>query len=261
MQASKHITIKFLTLAILLWLPASCFAQWTEVQKNWNSTAGASPTITTVSLPSVAANHVVLASVMYLGTAAFTLTMTDGNGHSFTATPKSPCTTSLGQKVWLFYLTNTAAASMTITATPSVAHGISVHAVEFAPSVGRPTFDNDACDIPTTGTTPVNTPSLTPVRAGVLYGVVIPDPSTGTGQISGVGVGWTEASRGVIASDNNNTSDEYQFSAVTSTAVNWTVTTSGNTGWDAMLMSVTSVQIPSVVTKGNVKLKGNVKIK
>jgi hypothetical protein len=251
-----------LLLVIVLWLPASCFAQWTEVQKNWNSTAGASPATTTVSLPSVAANHVVMASVMYLGTATgFTMAMTDGNGHSFTQTPASPCISSSGQKVWMFYFLNTPAASMTITATPSVAHGISVHAVEFAPVTGRATFDNDACANPSSGTTPINSPSLTPIRSGLLYAGAIPDPTTGTGQISGVGAGWTEASRGVIASDNNNSSDEYQFSATASTAVNWTVTTSGNSGWNSMLVSMTSVQIPSIVTKGNVKLKGNVKIK
>lgn len=251
-----------LLLEILLWLPASCFAQWTEVQKAWNSTAGSGTTLpTTLSLPSVVKGHTVLASVMYLGTTAFTLTMTDGNGNSFTQSPNSPCTSTSGQKVWMFYFVNTPAASMTITTTPSVSAGMSVHAVEFAPSAGRATFDSDACAHPSTGTTPINTPSLTPIRSGVLYAGATPDPTTATGQISGVGVGWTEASRGVIASDNNNSSDEYQFSATTATAVNWTVTTSGNSGWNAMLMSMTSVQIPSVVTKGNVKLKGNVKIK
>lgn len=255
------ITSRMVLLAIILWLPASCFAQWTEVQKAWNSTAGGSPATTTLSLSSVVKGHAVLASVMYLGTAAFTLTLTDGNGNSFTATPNSPCNYTTGQKVWLFYLVNTPAASMTITATPSVAHGLSVHAVEFAPSAGRATFDSDACAVPTTGTTPINTPSLTPIRSGVLYAGAIPDPNTATGQISGVGAGWTEASRGVIASDNNDSSDMYQFSATTATAVNWTATTSGNSGWNAMLMSMTSVQIPSIVTKGNVKLKGNVKIK
>lgn len=251
-------------LAIVLWLPVSCFAQWTFVQKNWNSTAGASPSpaTTTVSLPSVAANHVVMASVMYLGTATgFTMAMTDGNGHNFTQTPASPCISGSGQKVWMFYLLNTPAASMTITATPSIAHGISVHAVEFSPATGRASFDSDACANPSSGTTPINSPSLTPARAGLLYAGVIPDPTTGTGQISGVGAGWTEASRGVIASDNNDSSDEYQFSATASTAANWTVGSSSNTGWNSMLVSMTSVQIPSIVTKGNVKLKGNVEIK
>lgn len=260
---SKFKTIRNLLLAFLFLMPVASFAQWTEVQKAWNSTAGTGTTLpTTLSLPSVGKGHVVLASAMYLGTAAFTLTMTDGHGNNFTATPNSPCTTTLGQKVWLFYFTNTPAASMTITATPSVSAGFSVHAVEFIPSAGNATFDKDACTVATTGTTPINTPSITPVRSGVLYAGTIPDPSLGLGQLSGVvGGSWTVGTNGVIASDNNDSGDEYQFSATSATAVNWTVTSSGNTGWDAMSMSMTSVISSSVVIKGKVKLKGKVKIK
>lgn len=253
---------KGLILAILFLFPFTSFAQWTEVQKNWNSTAGASPATTTVSLTSVVANHTVVTSVVYLGTATgFTMVVTDGAGHSFTATPNSPCIYPSGEKIWLFYLLSAVAGNMTVTATPSIAHGISVHAIEFIPATGIPSFDSDACANPTSGTTPINTPSITPVRAGVLYAAALTDPNVGAASIAGVGAGWTEGTRGVIASDSNDSSDEYQFSATGATAVNWTTTGSAGSGWVAMSMSLTSVQISSIDLKGNVKFKGNVKIK
>lgn len=249
-------------LAVVLFLGASGFAQWTEVQKAWNSTAGASPATTTVSLPSVGTKHVVLASVLYLGTATgFTMAVTDGNGHSFTQTPNSPCIYSTGEKVWLFYITNTPAASMTVTATPSVAHGVSVHAVEFTPDIGVATFDSDVCANPTSGTTPINTPSITPRKSGVLYAAALVDPNTGTGAISAAGGSWTGGTQGIIASDSNDTADEYQFAATGATTVNWTTTGSAGSGWVAMSMSMFSVPPPNMTLKGKVAVKGKIVLK
>jgi hypothetical protein len=254
--------LRNLLLAFFLLTPVLSFAQWTEVQKVWNSTAGSGAATTTVSMPSVVAGHTVIASVMFLGTflSPFTVALTDGNGHNFTQTPSSPCSYGTGQSVWLFYFTNVPAGSMTITATPSVAHGLSVHAIEFVPTPGAVTFDVDSCAVPSTGTTPINTPSITPVKSGVLYAGVIPDPAS-TGSITGVGGSWTDGTHGIIASDSNNSGDAYQFSATGATTVNWTVSGSSGSGWVAMSMSMVTVIPPSMELKGKVFFKGKVLVK
>lgn len=249
--------------AIMLLLSSSAFAQWTQVRQAWNSTAGASPATTSVTLSLVSQSDVVIASVMYLGTATgFTMSMTDGNGHSFIQTPNSPCTYTTGQKVWLFYIVSPSLATMSITATPSVAHGISIHAIEFTPPAGTVKFDTDVCSVPTTGTTPINTPSITPAASGVLYAAGIPDPSAGLGQFSGtVGGSWTFGTSGAIASDNNDSADEWQVSATGATAVNWVITSSSNTGWVAMAMSMVISAKPNITFKGTTRFKGKVIIK
>jgi hypothetical protein len=249
--------IKRLLLLILLCSPA--FGQWTEVQKAWNSTAGSSPATTTVSLPGVASGDTVVVSVMYLGTATgFTMAVTDGNGHSFTASTSSPCTYVAGEKVWMFYLINTPGASMTVTATPSVAHGISVHAVEFAPPAGTSvSFDTDSCAVPTLGTTPVTSPSITPAGNSLLYAGIIADPS-GTGSVSAVGGSWTLGTNGTIASDTGNTADEYQTGATGATVVSFSVTGSSGSGWDAMALSIKAVSTTNVYVKGKVITKGTI---
>jgi hypothetical protein len=250
-------------LAVCLLLGSSAFGQWSQVRQAWNSTAGASPATTSVTLSLVNQSDVVIASVMYLGTAAgFTMAMTDGNGHSFTQTPNSPCVYSTGQKIWLFYIISPALATMSITATPSVAHGISIHAIEFTPSAGTVKFDTDVCANPTSGTTPINTPSITPASSGVLYAAGIPDPSAGLGQFSGVvGGSWTFGTGGIIASDNNDSADEWQVSATGATSVNWTVSSSSNTGWVAMAMSMYSATAPNISLKGTTRFKGKVVLK
>lgn len=254
-------TIKRLILSLVI-LSVSCFAQWSEVQKAWNSTAGTSPATTTVSLTGVGANHVVVASVQFLGTATgFTVAVTDGNGHSFTQTPSSPCVYSAGEKVWLYYLLNSTSGNMTVTATPSIAHGLSVHAVEFIPvSGGVVKFDTDACATTSTGTTPLNTPSLTPTIGGLLYSGALSDPGS-TGHISAAGASWTLGTNGTIASDVGQSGDEYQFNATGSTAVNYTVAASANTGWVAMAMSIIVINPPNVSLRGKVSLKGDTSLK
>lgn len=250
-------------LVLVFLLSTSAFGQWTEIQSAWNSTAGAAPASTAVTLSIVQPGDVVIASVMYLGTATgFTMSVTDGNGHNFTQTPNSPCTYSTGQKIWMFYLVSGGLPSMAVTATPSIAHGISIHAIEFTPPAGAPTFDTDVCSVPTTGTTPITTPSITPAQSGVLYAAAIPDPSAGVGSFTGVvGGSWTFGSGGIIAADNNDSADEWQVSATGATAVNWVVTGSSNTGWAAMAMSMITTNPPSIVFKGTTKIKGKVIIK
>jgi hypothetical protein len=262
MQLCNKIRAAALALLVAM-LGVPCSAQWTQVRQAWNSTAGTSPATTSVTLSLVNQGDVVLVSVDYLGTATgFTVAVTDGNGHSFTQTPNSPCTYSTGQKVWMYYIVAPALATMSITATPSVAHGVSIHAIEFAPTAGTVTFDSDVCGNPITGTTPVNTPSITPSKSGVLYAASIADPSANLGSFSGVvGGSWTIGTVGVIASDNNNSADEWQVSATSATAVNWTVSSSGNSGWVAMAMSMYTVTPPNLAIKGKVFLKGNTKIK
>jgi hypothetical protein len=257
-------TIKRVALVSLL-LCASAFGQWTETQKAWNSTAGNFPTPsnTTVSVTGVGAHHVLVAGVIYLGgVASFTMSVTDGNGHSFTQSPNSPCAYSGGQFVWLFYLLDSASGNLTITATPSVQHGLSVHVIEFTPP-GTPSFDKDACAVPSSGTTPINTPSITPSASGVLYAAALADPAS-TGAITAAGGSWTLGTNGSIASDAGNSGDEYQIGATAATSVNWTVTGSSGSGWDAMAMSLTSsvaATPPNVEIRGKAELKGKVLLK
>jgi hypothetical protein len=214
---------------------------FTEVQKAWNSSAGTtpSPATTTLSLPSVAAGHLVVVAVCYLGASTgFTLTITDGNGHTFTQPTGSPFAYSGGARfIWLGYILSAASGSMTITATPSVAHGLSIHAIEFSYTGGSCSFDKTANAGPSTGTTPINTPSLTPTNAAeLIYAAGISDPAS-AGTISAVGGSWVEGTRGTINSDGNNSADAYQLSISAATAVNWTVSGSSNTGWNAASMA------------------------
>lgn len=255
--------IKKLLVMLLLCSPA--FGQWTFVQNAWNSTSGnvPSPATTTVSLPSVGSGHVVVASVVYLGTATgFTVSVTDGNGNSFTATPHSPCAYIGGEQVSLFYLLNTPAASMTVTVTPTVAHGLSIHVIEFTPPAGTVSFDTDSCSAPSTGTTPVTTPGITPTSSGLLYAGILADPG-GSGSISAVLGSWNDGTHGSIASDAGESGDEYQIGATTLTTVGWSIASSIGTGWDAMVMSL---RVPppnpaSLVVRGKIVFKGNVIIK
>jgi hypothetical protein len=127
---------------------------------------------------------------------------------------------------------------MSVTATPSVAHGISVHAIEFSYTGGTCTFDTTANAGPSTGSTPINTPSLTPTNANsLIYMATLPDPSAGSGEISATNSPWTEGTRGTINSDTNSSVDGYILSASTAQAANWTVVSSAVTGWNAAAMS------------------------
>src|SRR5882724_8134917 len=134
---------------------------FTFVQAAWNSTAGSTPATTTLALTPTSGNLICVA-VDYLGSGTgFTITLTDGNGHNFTFSTNSPFQYSTtGRFIWLGYILSApSSAAMSITATPTIAHGLSIHAVEFSYTGGTATFDKDLQGAPTTGTTPINTPS------------------------------------------------------------------------------------------------------
>jgi hypothetical protein len=215
---------------------------FTFVQSAWNSSAGVVPSqsTTTLSLPSVAAGNLVAVSVCYLGSSTgFSTTITDGNGHTFTQPTGSPFEyAGTARYIWPGYILSAAGGSMTITATPSVAHGLSIHAIEFSYTGGTATFDKVLQGTASTGTTPINTPALNPTNAGSLvYIAAIPDPSAGSGEISATNSPWVEGTRGTINSDSNSTVDAYILSVSSAQAANWTVVSSANTGWNAVAMS------------------------
>lgn len=253
-------------MSLLLLFEKTVAPAFAFVQKAWTSTAGTGTTSpTTLSLPSVGAGNLVVVSVDYLGTTAgFTISITDGNGHSFTLTPNSPFQYNAGAPmVWLGYILSAASGTMTITVTPSSARGLSVHAAEFSYS-GVASFDSDAGAFSTTGTTPIKTPGVTPVATDVLYyATAIGDPA-GTGAISGVTAPWTEGTRGVIASDSNNSSDAYILGASGTIPVGWTVSSSTATGWVAAGMTIKAaasggalVGTVAASSSGTASLSGN----
>jgi hypothetical protein len=170
----------------------------------------------------------------------FSTVITDGNGNTFTQPAGSPYAYSGGARyIWLGYILSAAGGTMSVTATPSVAHGISVHAIEFS-YTGTATFDKVSNSGPSTGTTPINLPSLTPTNSGeLIYAAAISDPAS-AGTISAVVAPWVEGTRGVINSDADNSADAYQLSISAATAVNWTVAGSANTGWNAASMAFSS---------------------
>lgn len=230
---------RILILFLALWA-VSAKAQFTFVQSAWNSSAGGAPATTTLSLPSVGAGHLVVVSICYLGsTTGWTMSsLTDGNGHNFTFSPNSPWQwNSAARYVWLAYMLSAPSGTMTITATPSIAHGISIHAIEFS-YTGVASFDKDANAAPVSGTTPANTPSITPTNSGsLLYAAGVADPNTQAGTFSGVGGSWTKGTGGSVASDANDSWDEYILSASGATSVNFTITGSANSGWNASAMA------------------------
>lgn len=219
------------------------------VQAAWNSTAGATPTTTTLSLPSVGLNSLVCVSIVYLGsTTGWTMSsLTDGNGNNFIFTPHSPWQwNSAARYVWLAYMLAAPAASMTITATPSTAHGFSIHAAEFS-YTGACFFDKDVNAAPTSGTSPVNSPTITPTNPNsLLYAAGTPDPNTGSGSFINVGGGWTQGSGGAIAADSNNSWDEYTLSGTGATPVNFGVIASAGSGWNVSAMSFFTANLPAL---------------
>jgi hypothetical protein len=233
---------------------------FTFVQSAWNSSAGVVPSqaTTTLSLPSVAAGNLVVVAVCYLGSSTgFSTTITDGNGHTFTQPSGSPFEyAGTARYIWLGYILSAASGSMTITATPSVAHGLSIHAIEFSYTGGSATFDKALQGTTSTGTTPINTPALNPTNAGSLvYLAATPDPSAGSGEISATNSPWVQGTRGTINSDTNSTVDAYILSVSSAQAANFTVVSSANTGWNAAAMAFflsggAATYLPSLMTMG-----------
>jgi hypothetical protein len=230
---------------------------FTKVQALWNSTAGGSPATTTLSLTPTAGN-LICVSVDYLGSGTgFTLTLDDGNGNSFTLTPNGPYQYSTtGRFIWLGYMLVAPSSSpMTITATPSVAHGLSIHAIEFSYTGGTCTFSRGLGSFATTGTTPINSLSDTPTHPNSLvYITAIADPA-GSGTISATGSPWTEGTRGTINSDSNNSVDAYNVSVTANITSNFTVASSSNTGWNAAEMTFFISVAPTIVP-GSMMLMG-----
>lgn len=207
------------------------------VQSAWNSTAGTvpSPATTTLSFTPTAGN-LICVDVDYLGSVTgFTLTLDDGNGHSFTLTPNSPFQYSTSARyIWKGYMLVAPSSSpMVLTATPSVAHGLSIHAIEFSYTGGTCTFDKDLGGFSTSGTSPITSPALNPTNANSLvYISAISDPA-GSGTVSATNSPWTQGTRGTINSDTNNSVDAYITSVSSAIAANWTVAGSSATGWNA----------------------------
>lgn len=170
-------------------------------------------------------------------TYASSMTVKDGNGNAYTVTPSSPAFFSAAGfycQIWLAYLVNAPSnANATITVSWTTASYAHIWAEEF--SGGTATFDKDATANSSTGSAyTLNLPSITPTNAGeLLYSTVNPLGSV-TAPAAGATLGaWTGAAGGISSSG---PASEYDLSASSATAVDYTDNTSGDT-YCAMAMA------------------------
>lgn len=218
---------------------------FSHVQGN---TARAAGPITTVAVTLGAApkpgNLVCIAVGAWTGTTSgpALVSVKDGNGNSYTITPKSPSSLYVTQfgAVWLAYLLLAplnASATITATFAASISDEAVIWAREFSHTgSGIVVFDTDEIgsgnDLAST-----NTPIITPTYPNsLLYAA-----ATVSGTIASAGAPWTigniEATSGWA--------DEYLLSATAATAVSLL---QNSATWDSMAMSFYVAANPAVLT-------------
>ena len=197
-----------------------------------DSAGNGTATSESVVLPAVPTQGNTVAVALPLAGASglpISISVKDGNSNSYTVTPNSPATYSTYEGQWMAYLLNAPAnASATINATWTNGAYAGICADEFAAS-GSVTFDKDAAKSSgaASGTT-ANLPSLTPTYSSgeLLYSGVDPGADV-TAPAAGAALGsWTGAAGGIIPS--YGMAAEYDLSATSATAVDYTVNTSGS---------------------------------
>lgn len=173
------------------------------------------------------------AVVCYLSSfpTSLSITVTDGNAKSYTASAASPKNTQgSAESVWLFYLLSASGASATITATANgtISFNSLIKCDEFNRSSGTWMYDLDASASGTTS--PVTTPSITPSLTGELlfYGVSL----ASSANCSTAGSPWTVSA----ATQSSQLCGAYNLASSGSVAPNLTL--SSNAAWNSINMAL-----------------------
>lgn len=221
-----------LTLALTLWASSAEAAFSALLQHTYNSFGtGGSSVVGTLGSNPTTGNVVAVGGFVWNNIALTpTITISDGNGNTYTKSPNSPSTgdpTGAGYAYSAYFIA-TGTAEKTITVTSSrVEIVMTVWVAEVTVTGGTASFDNDATGSGASGTT-INTPTI-PVAgtSELVVSYAAPDHA-----ITAVGGAWT-----AIDTIPSTLSDggAYILSVSAGTAVNFTQSSSG--GWSSMGMS------------------------
>lgn len=204
-------------------------------QSGYNATASSVTTLAvTLSANPTTSDLVVCGFAFASGIGSFAFA--DSVPNSYTITPGSPHYGIVKNYV-AYLLSAPSGATKVLTATWTTGSAALINCDEFIDSTpGHQTYDSTAGDaFKGTGTgsgTNINLPSFTPTTAGeLLYGFVINDTGTITAPTSGATLGvWTGSTVDSLGS-----ASEYDLSASTATAANYTSSNSGAT-YDATIV-------------------------
>lgn len=171
---------KLLALLLIAWFPAATLAWQQNIagvahRKIFSASVPTftygSGTANTVNssqtvLTSVTTGDLVVCSVLDYGSSSPTNSVSDGT-NTYHATPNSPSddTTSFHRHVWIYYSIGVTGGTLTITSNPSD-NAEAIYCNNIHVSGPAVVFDADAAAGNSTGTTPANTPCLTPSVSG-----------------------------------------------------------------------------------------------
>lgn len=210
---------------------------WTRVQGNVIATGAATTLSVVLGANPTKGNTVCVALLVGNSDPGSPITVADSNGNAYTLTPHSPQARANVNTAYvvLAYLINAPAnASKTITATWVTNESAIVWADEFSCAGATAVFDKDIGANPTTNTTILNSPTITPTNPNeLLYAAcsgaqVINHPLGGA--VQGVWTGATTSPNfgvGMV---------EYDLSATSATAVDFTQSPSA-AGWASLAMA------------------------
>lgn len=222
--------MRWLRYLLILALLTPAWASFTHVQTKAGN-CGSNTTCSLVLTSTPTTGNLVVYGVVFVTTIS-ALTVKDSNNNTYTVTPNSPEIGFSGCancREYLAYLLSAPSnATATITATWTGSSASTVFADEFSSTGGAVSFDNDVTG---SGTgTAVNSPTITPAGSGELLWAVVQPANDITAPTAGSSQGvWTG---GAIQ---NSSASEYDLSAASATAVNFTESPTG--GWGAMAMA------------------------
>jgi len=206
------------------------FAHVQGVVKN-NASPGTTMSIVLGSAP--VTGHMVCVGAIVFGVAS-AFTVKDANNNSYTLTTNSPGVLDSRTIVLAYLLNAPANASATINVSWTTSLTADGFADEFSVSGGTAAFDKDAAIANGSAGTNVNTPTITPAGSNELLYSVCRDSGSITSPSAGATQGvWTGGGGGIST---NGSDAEYDLSASSATAVNYTQSPSGST-WDCMAMA------------------------
>ena len=248
------ISIRVLTLAILLWLPAMAFAGFNAPGAQHCYTSVTTGTTVACTLPSTITNgDVVLVHVLhFVGLTLNSVQDNAGSPNTYTKACSSTNDASAGSSCFAWFIAS-GTTGKTITATLSAScTACSIDVNEFGVSGGTASLDTSNATGNGTGT--VNTPSITPAGSGELYFATCADATS----CVAVGGSWTACPHtlGSFLEE-----CEYQLSVGSATAVAFTGTTSNAYDSTIIAFKFTASTAPNIRFKGTAKFKGKVILK
>jgi hypothetical protein len=209
----------------------------------------------TISPAPVTGNTIWVGAISYNATASPPLisTVKDANGNSLTVTPHSPsatyaATTGGAALAYLLSAPSNITPTITITFATALSGNNDCFADSFQVAGGyTATFDTDAAGNGT-GSTSINTPTVTPAGTDVFYSVVVP-----YGQVTSVNGVWTLTPNAILYPGTPETPPDgnaaaYSENVSSALAVNMTQTASSQGTWDSIEGAIVAVAAGSTPT-------------